>query len=60
MTSPGRGTPKVAATFTCTCRKTARAAGCKLRIAAGVHCLCARPPPQGMARAWTTAWSEIP
>eukprot|EP00974_Lingulodinium_polyedra_P105449 10210078-Lingulodinium_polyedra.AAC.1 len=50
----------MAATPTCTCRRSATAAGGKLRIAAGVHCRWVWLPPPVTARAWTMAWSEMP
>eukprot|EP00974_Lingulodinium_polyedra_P028874 2782246-Lingulodinium_polyedra.AAC.1 len=53
--SPGRGTPRMVATPACTCRRSARAAGGRLRIAAGVRCRWVRLPPPVLARAWTMA-----
>eukprot|EP00974_Lingulodinium_polyedra_P083888 8122937-Lingulodinium_polyedra.AAC.1 len=60
MTSPGRGTPSVVATLACACRRSARAAGGRLRIAAGVHCRCVRFPPRVVVGAWIMAWYEMP
>eukprot|EP00974_Lingulodinium_polyedra_P127867 11203870-Lingulodinium_polyedra.AAC.1 len=50
-TSPGRGAHRMVAMPTCTCRRSAKAAGGRLRIAAGVHCRWVRLPPPAMARA---------